>query len=31
VGWALEQFAGLPLLRHGNDRVPGQIVVRSPR
>jgi carbamoyl-phosphate synthase large subunit len=31
VGWALEQFAGLPLHRHGNDRVPGQIVLRSPR
>ncbi|MDO9315975.1 MAG: hypothetical protein Q7T97_15680 [Burkholderiaceae bacterium] len=31
VGWALERFAGLPLHRHGNDRAPGQIVLRSPR
>ncbi|MFM9916045.1 MAG: hypothetical protein ACKVOX_09590 [Rhizobacter sp.] len=31
VGLALEQFADLPFRRHGEDRVAGRRVLRSPR
>jgi carbamoyl-phosphate synthase large subunit len=31
VGLALERIAGLPLHRHGKDRVAGEAVLRTPR